>query len=171
MNNTCKGIKDIETGDVLAWGKAYGGGGFWMNMVRLMTVSDYGHVSIAHVTQDGTLMHIEAVMPAIRHVKVPKDAEFYVIKASQLIDKAPNISFLLDKVGLKYSIMDAIRSYLGMVLEADDKWQCAELILEYFKSLGITLHPRRITPTCIIDTLLDDHDLLMFKVGKQDRLK
>lgn len=57
--------------------------------------------------------------------------------------------WFVDKIGKPYSVMDALRAYLGIALSNDDKWQCAELVQDFYKNCGIDLAGKP-TPTRMI---------------------
>lgn len=54
--------------------------------------------------------------------------------------------FFHDKLGLSYSFRDAFMGYVGMVPTEDDRWQCAELSLEFLRSRGLVI-PDAYTPS------------------------
>lgn len=170
MQHFCEGLDDIETGDLLVWSKASSGNSFWLNMVRFFTISNFGHVSVAEVDDHGSLWHVEAVMPRVRRVRVPVDADFYVIKMSRIITKKRDLSWFADKIGKLYSIMDAIRSYLGITVEDDDRWQCAELTAEFYKSMGLDITLKNLTPTKLVTYILEKYNLSLYKITKEDRV-
>lgn len=160
----CPSRDRIQTGDMLAWGEAYGESRFsLMRVVRLFTISEYGHISVAWRRDDG-LYHIEAVMPYIRAVKIPEDAGFYVLPMSHVLDKPVDMTFFDDKFGLGYSVLDAIRAYFGRVTRKDDKWQCAELAYEFYKYKGVDLRPKSLTPAHLVRSVVSLCDLSIFRV-------
>lgn len=159
-------LSDIQTGDLLVWDKAYGAdaGSLWMNIVRFMTVSNYGHVSIA-VTTDTGLCHVEAVLPRIQVEPIREDAEFYVIPMSKVINDPNNIDFLMSTVGLRYGWIDALAAYFGFTLKADDRWQCAELCQEFFSLKGLDLGIKHPTPTRVVKAALSVNPFGMYRVN------
>lgn len=158
---------DIKSGDLLVWSRAPHGG-FWLKLVRLMTVSDYGHLSIAWKIGD-SLNHIEAVMPRIHAVPVPTDASFYVIPMSGIITDADNMEPMKEALGKRYSIVDAIRGYLGIQVENNDAWQCVELSDHYFQSKGVTVKSRFLTPSRYVKKLMGLTGLGLFRVESSPR--
>lgn len=161
--SSCNIRKVVKTGDLLVWNKSYSGTKFWLNLVRFSTMSEFGHVSVAIRNTDGSLWHIEAVQPVIRKVPVPDDAQFYILPVSRVISKNLNLSFFDDKIGKRYSMMDALRSYFGYVTEDDDSWQCAELSKEFYEESGLTLPMRSVTPSRLVRSLMDNYHLSLYR--------
>lgn len=158
-------VKSIATGDLLVWDKPNGDNkAFWLNLVRLATVSNYGHISVAVVKDDG-LYHVEAVIPAIKESKIKPGSEFYVLPMSKVIDEQGDLEFFKDKLGKPYSVMDAIRGYLGMTVESNDHWQCAELCQEYYQAKGIDINLRFLTPTRLVKALMRKTGLGLYQVN------
>lgn len=156
--------KDIRSGDLLVWSNPVDkNGGIWLKIVRFLTVSDFGHVSVAMV-EGNDLKHIEAVMPRIRVTSVPKDAEFYVLPMSNVIGDNPDMGFFDDKIGSRYSLYDAVRAYLGISTRFDDRWQCAELTEAYYRGLGIEIDLKFLTPTRLVKKLMDVTGVGLYKV-------
>lgn len=161
----------IQTGDLLAWSSLGAGkSNAVLNLVRWATLSDYGHVSVAWV-RDGDLFHVEATMPRIRVAKILPSDRFYHISMSKCIDdvcelQGLNMDFFNDKVGLRYSILDALRAYFGLIPKADDRYQCAELTREYYATLGIDLG-KTLTPTGIVQAALDLPGSRMIKINPE----
>lgn len=163
MMSDCESRRIIRTGDLLVWNQSYSESKFWLKLVRFATMSEFGHVSVAIREQDGSLWHIEAVQPYIRCVKVPDNASFYILPVSRKIDKEITTEFFLDKIGKKYSMMDALRSYLGYVTKDDDTWQCAELSKEFYESMGLVLPMRSVTPSRLVRSLMDNYHLSLYR--------
>lgn len=167
MSCNCPVRSRIQTGDMLAWGEAYGEKRFSvLKLIRLFTISEYGHISIAWRREDG-LYHVEAVRPFIRIAKIKDDAAFYVLPMSNVLKKPVDMDFFHDKIGLKYSVLDALRAYFGMVALKDDKWQCAELAQEFYETQGIDLRAPSPTPAHIVKAAVNLCDLSIFYVDKK----
>lgn len=157
-------IEGIATGDLLVWDGPNGDNkAFWLYLVRIATVSNYGHVSVALVKDDG-LYHIEAVMPKIKESKIDPNSSFYVLPMSKVIEENGDLEFFKDKIGCPYSIMDAIRAYLGLVVESNEHWQCAELCEAYYQSKGIDINLRFLTPTRLVKALMKITGLGLYRV-------
>lgn len=131
-------FEDIKSGDLLIWtgDDVEGKSQFYLKLVRFMTVSDYGHISIAW-RKDNILYQVEATQPAIRMNRVSPTEPFYHIPVPVTPTEEQMKAFFDDKIGLKYSFLDAIRGYLGITLAKDDRWQCVELANHFYKSLGL----------------------------------
>ena len=138
MNTKCKSTSDIKTGDLLIWtGDNSGGkGDFYLKLVRFFTMSDYGHVSTAWKIGE-TLYHVEATQPEIALNRVSFDQTFYHIPMCLEIENSHMQEFFGDKLGLKYSFIDAVCGYLGITLQDEDKWQCVELCNHFYKFMGL----------------------------------
>ena len=132
--------EDVTTGDILIWDgeNATGKSNIFLKSVRLMTMSNFGHVSIAWRAPSGSeLHHVEATQPVIRRIAIPSSASFYCIKTDKTVLDSQMQSFFQDKLGAKYSFTDAVYAYLGMRPRADNRWQCVELANYFCKHIGL----------------------------------
>lgn len=149
-------LSELKNGDLIAWRRTGTGthtnSSFWMNLVRLATASDYGHVSI-YWHAFGQHRHVEAVAPKIS-LNTFKKGEAFVIPMGLDLDSREMMVYFDDKLGAKYSFLDAIRAYLGLVPKAKNRWQCAELSLDFYRSHGLDLDPKALTPTKLVRAAL-----------------
>ena len=156
---SCPQRDQIRSGDLLVWDKSPSNTeSIWIKIVRFVTVSDFGHVSVA-IREGDTLYHVEAIMPCIQKTVVPKNQRFYVVPLSTRLKSKPDMSFFDDKIGKKYGILDAMRAYLGLTVKADDQWQCAELTNEFYLSEGLDLAPASLTPSNVVAAAMSWADL------------
>ncbi len=129
---------NIKSGDLLAWStttmKSFSD--FYMQLVRFFTKSEYDHVGVAWVIGNRVFV-IEAEPPLVRIFPLSKKSSFYHIpmKMDFTDDK---LAYLLNTVGDPYSIPQAIKSYFGKPAK-DNRWQCAELCLDFYEQFGINL--------------------------------
>lgn len=159
----CPVLDKIKTGDLLAWGHSPGNHEtLWIKIIRFMTMSEFGHVSVAWRKGD-ELYHVEAVIPRIRVSKIDEAKGFYAIGLSSVLTHPPDMSFFDDKIGKKYAFGDAVRAFLGMTTKHDDKWQCAELAKEFYDSQGLDLKPESLTPANLMRAAMEVADLSALK--------
>jgi len=128
---------EIKTGDLLAWGKSPGlapVSDFLLWIVKVFTKSKYGHVGIA-IRLGGRLMVVEAVIPRVTLTPISAREEFYWIPMSSSWSNA-YLSKLFVNLGKPYSILDCIRAYLGKTDISNDRWQCAELVSNFYEHIG-----------------------------------
>jgi len=146
---------DIASGDLLVWKKSKFSktSNFYLNLIRFFTRSEYAHVGVAWRI-DGRLFVVEASQPVVRIVPVKEADEFYHISMDIAWTEFSE-NWLLDKVGLKYSILDAVRAYLGKTIEDDRRYQCAELANEFYKLHGINLS-YAFTPSLLVSEALEN---------------
>lgn len=146
--------ENIRSGDLLIWSDDdYSAiSSAILKTVRVLTVSDYGHLGIA-IRVLNKLFVVEATMPSIRLVPVSDKEEFYHVPMS--ISWTTNCEdYLISKLGLPYSILDDIRAYFGLIAENDDKYQCAELVREfYIKCCNLPISHNYIPKTLIKELL------------------
>lgn len=137
---------ELKNGDLLGWRHVHvkNKGEFFLNVVRIATFSDFGHVSIVW-NKDGVPQHVEATQPKIIHRPIPK-GEAFVIPLGLDLSDADMHSFFHDKIGLKYSFRDALMGYLGKIPVEEDRYQCAELSLEFMRMFGCKV-PDAYTPS------------------------
>ena len=129
----------IKTGDMIAW-DYYPYSGFSNRLIKTiasMTKAPFGHVGVAWRLQN-ELFVVEATIPRIQVMWLGGHKNYCYLPMN--IDPPPvAIEFLKSKVGLEYSLMDAARSYLGKVVEDDDRYQCAEFTSEFYQTAGLEL--------------------------------
>lgn len=144
----------IKSGDLLIWKKSKFSktSNFYLNIIRFFTRSEYAHVAIAW-RLDGRLFAVEATQPLLRVSPIKMLDEFYHVPMNVKWDSRSE-AWLVDKVGLKYSLLDAVRAYLGITVEDDSRYQCAELANEFYKEHGIDLG-NAYTPSLVVSNALE----------------
>lgn len=156
----------IRSGDLLAWSQDPNKNGKifrFLPIVRFLTASDFGHVGIAYVKEDGVYVY-EATMPEVKLRKIDDSETFYCCSMKfEWSDSAKE--WLDDKLGCKYSVLDGIRAYLGIVTKRDDRWQCAELARDFYCENGIDLncHP---TPTAVVNEAMFQRSATLVKINR-----
>ena len=153
----------IRSGDLLVWSKNPRNklSNLLLFIIKLFTQSTYAHVGIAWKVGK-RLFVIEATMPQVRIIPVSEREEFYHIPLNIEWKKDYEV-FLLDKIGLDYSVFDAINAFLGKRLEKDDRWQCAELANEFYRSIGIELG-NAYTPGDLVESVLETQGTSIYKI-------
>lgn len=143
----------IREGDLLIWGSNDSSwlSSFFLYIVRLFTMSNYAHVSVA-VDMFGKIGTVEATLPEVRAVRLRDCDEFYVIPMG--VEMTAELrELLISKLGMKYGLLDAIRAYLGMKNLDKTRYQCAELTHEFYEAAGIVLGDK-LTPNAIVQEAL-----------------
>jgi hypothetical protein len=157
-------LDDIQSGDLLVWSKDKRStiSNVYLNVIRFATSSEYAHTAIAWRI-NGRLFIVEATMPNIRLIPVMVDDEFFHIPMG-LEWQNESEEYLIDKLGLLYSLFDAMRGYLGITLENDRKYQCAELCKEFYELHGIVLG-NSFTPAKLVNDILENYgkSMTMYK--------
>lgn len=156
---------NIQSGDLLVWdgASAVGKSDTMLRLVRLFTLSNFGHLSVAW-RKDGVLKHVEATEPSVRVSVVPDDVGFYHIPMGLNLIDEDMLKFYADKLGLPYSVIDAIRGYLGITLdENDDKWQCVELCNYFYQSIGLEFG-NVWTPTKFVKAMMEETGSPLFRI-------
>lgn len=163
---SCNSRDDIKTGDLLAWSDySKEHSTFWLKAIRLMTMSEFGHVSVAW-KQGDQLFHVEAVMPYIRVKPVPDNESFFYIPMSKYLKAEPHMSsFFSDKIGQPYGIMDAVKAYFGIATATDNHWQCAELANAFYAEYGVDLGSKAMTPSRVIYAALDECGASLMRIN------
>ena len=157
----------IQTGDLLVWSKSSRKKCFpfdYMKVVRLFTLSNYGHVSVAWV-ENSNVLHVEAVQPRIQKTVLPPSEGLYIIPMGLNLSGKDMSEFFSDKIGLPYGILDAFRAWAGWTLRDEEKWQCAELALEFYRAIGIDL-PDALTPSELVRTIMRELDKPLLKLNR-----
>jgi uncharacterized protein YycO len=147
---------NIKSGDLLIWSKDKNSSmsNMFLNLVRLMTRSEFAHVAIA-MRLDGRLYVLEASIPNVRLLPVRDEDTFYHIPTD--VDMTKDLEdFIVGKLGLPYSFGDCIRAYFGMTLRNDDRYQCAELSHEFYTKAGYDLPSDAFTPSKVVYAILNE---------------
>lgn len=106
-------------------------------IVRLFTMSEYNHIGIAWVIGDRNLI-VEAQVPEVKISPLKKLGSFYHIPMDvDFTDEA--LEILLDKVGQKYSYLEAIRAYFKKNDHNNDEWICVDYVKYFYESIGIDI--------------------------------
>ena len=134
---------NIKSGDLITWKDTKG---FFNNTIRIFTLSEYTHVGIAVVEEDGVYV-VEAVRPTVRKIKLSERTPFQVIPMNVEYTSESD-SFLNNLVGREYSILQAVLSFFNIYIN-DDKWYCTELGHEFYSRVGIEFD-KHLTPTRFI---------------------
>lgn len=155
MHKQCTCLDEIETGDLLIFSDD---GDSWLSkiilyVVRLFTRSEYGHVGIA-VKKDDKLFVFDASIPFIRLRPIEDTDSFYFVHMETPLDLT---NMLHEYLGLKYSMSDAIRAYLGLTTKTDGRYQCVELVKEIYNRNGLVFKESKLTPSAFVDSLLSSN--------------
>lgn len=142
-HNTCN-RSEIKSGDLIAWTSL---SSFYLKIVRLFTFSEYTHVGVAIVDEDGTIHVVEATRPKVEMNKLDKRMPIYHIPMNVDMTKEA-VDLLQSYVGKKYSVLQAALSYINVYID-DDKWYCTELAYDFYNKLGYEFK-KRLTPTKFI---------------------
>lgn len=158
-------VKDLKTGDLLVWENPSISKGVWswMKFIRLFTLSNFGHVSVV-VNGGENAFHIEASYPVIRFAPIPENATIYVVPMELGITPSEAMKFFKDKIGLRYGILDALRAWIGLTLKDEDKWQCAELSLAFYRHFGLKLSDA-FTPRELVRTIMEGCNKPLIKLN------
>lgn len=151
----------IQSGDLLAWttskpSKAKTGWTVWMatKIIRIFTASEYCHVGIAWVVGDRVFV-VEAVNPMVRVFPLSNELPcFHLPMKVTWSDEL--LSFLLERVGEKYSILEALRAYFSRPQQKGE-WECGELVNRFYKKANIDLGEAW-TPSEVVMAALAHHD-------------
>lgn len=136
-------MADIQSGDLIAW-DYYPYSSISDKLIKgiaKVTGAPFGHVGVAwKLEYQGRqeLMVVEATIPRVQCVWMGNQKNFCFMPMDIVPDHKAT-DFLLSKVGLEYSLMDAYRSFVGQVVEDDDRYQCAELVSEFYDTCGLDL--------------------------------
>jgi len=101
-------------------------------------------------------------MPKIRMARVTTDRPFYCLPMG-INWTERNKAFLLSKLDYPYGTLDAFRAGLGIRVNHDMKWQCAELAHGFFEASGILLKPQY-TPGKLVENACGYAGNVMHKV-------
>lgn len=138
----------IRSGDLIA--QSHGSWLSWhgikVNMVRMFTRSTYSHVGIAWVV-GGRVFILEAVKPKLRIYPMSKIGDFYLLPMQARWGAAAE-EVALEKVGVKYSELVAIKAFFSQ-LEDGDVRECAAYVATVLRADGIDLG-RRATPDAAV---------------------
>lgn len=153
----------IRSGDLLAW--THTGWRSWrdikMQIVRLLTRSEYSHVGVAWVV-GGRVFVLEAVQPLVRIYPLSKLGDFYHLPMNatwtQQIEE-----FALARVGEPYSQAECVRAFFGWSLR-NGEWECAEYAMSVLAEAGLFLGLTA-TPSAVVNRAQRLGALMVFVKG------
>lgn len=152
-------IDIVKSGDLLIWSRDERSfvSNFFLNGIRALTRSEYAHTAPAW-RMEGKLFVVEPTIPIVRisHVK-PGQTIYHIPVADHIDFNEKSEEWLLDKDGKTYSLIDCVNAYIGVTLNSDDRWQCAELCKEFYLLHGIDLGDAY-TPARVVRRLLEKID-------------
>lgn len=160
MDETLENIRDyseirpdIKTGDIIIFSTVkyksiYSLLGF---IVRFFTMSEYNHSGIAWVI-NGRCFLIEAQLPEVKITPLSRMGSFYHIPLNEKVTQA-DIDYLVNRVGEKYSLLEAIKSYLTINNPNDNSWICVELVQYFLNRINIPVD-NLYTPSDIVSFLI-----------------
>lgn len=166
-NEKTMSIIDINSGDLLCWSKnPYSVvSDLLIRAIGVLTDSKFGHVGLAWRCHDGLsdeVLVVEATMPKIHISRATEDRAFYCVPMNVNWTEE-NKTFLMDKIGLPYSIKDAWNAFIGAKVEDDTRYQCAELAQRFYKSSGILL-PEKFRPKDVIKSAVEYSGAAVYRV-------
>ena len=124
-------------------------------IVRLFTMSEYNHVGIAWAIGDRNLI-VEAQVPEIKISPLKKLGSFYHVPMDvNFTDEA--LEILLDKVGQKYSYLEAIKAYFKKNDYTNDDWICVDYVKYFYESIGIDIGDVH-TPSDVVKSIIRNHN-------------
>lgn len=158
---------DIASGDILAWTEFPGAklSHYLIKMIAYMTNDIYGHVGVAWRMHDGIedeLITVEATIPRIAISRSTDDTVMHCVPMD-IVWTNLNKKFLMDRIGLSYSVADAIRAHLGIVSKKDDRYQCVELAHEFLGLSGY-LVTEDLRPGPFVRNLVSEHSKSVYRV-------
>jgi hypothetical protein len=107
-------------------------------------------------------MFVEAARPEVQISMLSTAGSFYHIPMN-IEWKDSYTTILKSRLGEKYSILEAIRSYLFKP-KKDRQWQCAELLNWFYKTIGIKAD-FGFTPKSVIQAAMEHTGNGMYFVG------
>ena len=143
FQNVCS-HSEIKSGDLIAWTTI---DSFYLKVVRLFTFSEYTHVGVAIVEEDGSIYVVEANRPKVEKNRLDKRLPIYHIPMNVEMNEEA-VMLLESYIGKEYSVLQAALSYVNIYIN-DDKWYCTELAYDFYNKLGFEFK-QRLTPTKFI---------------------
>ena len=145
--------KNIKSGDLIAYKSRYRKGWTsWLGfMVSLFSMSRYSHVGIA-LWLGERLFLVSADIPEVKLELITRTNPFHHIALGmEWSDR--HTEELLKHLGEPYSIIEAIRGYMGSNDETNNKWFCTEFARVFYQKFGYEFGDD-LTPQGIVDDML-----------------
>lgn len=155
--------KNLRNGDLIFWrGDTPNKLMTYLNLVRLATLSDFGHVSIAWPTAS-TPQHVEATPPVIHRTLLPGNAEVFVTPLNLSLGDDDMHAYFKDKLGKGYSKRDALYGYFGIYSNDPDRWQCSELAEDFCNTHGMSLRGGS-TPSRLLQRVMREYGVPLYRL-------
>lgn len=142
-------LSDIQTGDVLAWK----GFGVFGRIVSWITRSPWTHVGVVLRIKDDLMLVDAYIGKGVRSINIKHylSEPMWCVSTSKVI-KSRNVEFLLEKVGLPYSVWDGIRAVLRKPFNSPG-YQCSEFVNEYLIGAGVDTGIEHATPALLMEII------------------
>lgn len=155
---------NLRNGDLIFWrGDNPGKLMSYLNLVRIATLSDFGHVSIAWPNAT-SFLHVEATPPVIHRTTLPDHAEVFVTPMNLGLDDQDMHSYFRDKLGKRYSLRDALYGYFGLYSNNNDRWQCAELSEDFLNHHGLSIKGGS-TPSRLLQRVMREYGVPLYRLA------
>lgn len=144
----------IKSGDFIAYTSKYKSGwtSIWGFLVSLFTLSRYSHVGIALWLGD-RLFLVSADIPEVKLELLSKTKPFYHVPMDLEWNEA-RTEDLLEHLGERYSILEAIKGFFHANDDKNDQWFCTEFSKTFYTSLGLKFSDE-MTPSAMVEDILE----------------
>ena len=155
--------QNLRNGDLIFWrGDSPGKWMSYLNLVRVATLSDFGHVSIAWPKPEA-IQHVEAAQPVIHRTQLPSNAEVFVTPMNLGLCERDMESYFQDKLGKRYSMRDALYGYFGIYSNDLNRWQCAELAEDFCNHHGLSIRGGS-TPSRLLHRVMREYGVPLYRL-------
>ena len=153
MNNSDQVV--YKSGDMIA--KA--GTSFLAKIVRLVTLSNFSHVGVVIVEDDGVFV-VEADRPVVKKTPIEELYPLYHIPMG-MEEVSDDLKHSLEShIGSRYSIFQAALSFFNIYID-DDRWYCTEIAYEFYTKAGFDVK-EKLTPTKFIKEVLKIRNVVRY---------
>lgn len=126
---------EMKTGDIIAWNKVIITSffDFILFLYQKILKANFTHVGVVVVMGDRYFI-LEATPPMVRLYPISLTDDFYYLPLD-LPDNSTHLDILFKKIGVKYSIIDAITSMFSLSNNPSTEY-CSELAGKYYNDIG-----------------------------------
>ncbi len=150
---------ELKSGDIVFWSHTdwRSKNGILLNIVRVFTKSNFGHVALVWRT-GGRIFLIEAAPPLVRIVPLSDRLPCYIARIPFTVNRE-TINYALSQVGKPYSKWEAIKAFFNKNTDGESNWECAKLVNKVLGKIKPDFESVQDTPSKLFQHLVKKYNI------------